>query len=29
MMAHQAVENADALIAHTYDMMSPIKSKLQ
>ena len=29
MMAHQAVVNARVLIAHTYDMMSPIKSKMQ
>ena len=28
MMANQSVENAHALIAHTYGMMSPIKSKL-
>ena len=26
MMAHQSVENRHALIAHTYDIMSPIKS---
>ena len=29
MMAHQSVENAHALIAHTYGKMSPIKSKLK
>ena len=29
MMAHQSVENAHALIAHTYGMMGPIKSKFK